>query len=97
MKELDFHAEASAELEAAVDFYESRLRGLGFRFLAAVGSAIERISALPESGAPLNEALRKVIVSGFPYSIIYSGTDDHILLLAVAHHYRQPGYWEQRS
>ena len=97
MKELSFHHEASAELEATVEFYESRLQGLGLRFLDAVESAIERISAMPESGSPLSETLKKVIVSGFPYSIIYREMENQILLLAVAHSYRRPGYWEQRS
>ena len=97
MKEQSFHHEASAELEATVEFYESRLEGLGIRFLAAVESAIERISAWPESESPLSESLIKMIVSGFPYSIIYRETENQILLLALAHHYRRPGYREQRS
>lgn len=37
------------------------------------------------------------IVPGFPFSIIYHDMQDIILILAVAHHYRRPGYWLQRS
>jgi toxin ParE1/3/4 len=94
---LIFHHEASAELRSTVEFYESRLNGLGSRFLSAVGSALERISSLPGSGSPLDEGLRKLVVAGFPYNIIYQELEDHRLLLAVAHHYRRPGYWEQHS
>ncbi|MCH8987221.1 MAG: type II toxin-antitoxin system RelE/ParE family toxin [Chloroflexi bacterium] len=80
-----------------MEFYESRLRGLGLRFLSAVKSAIERFSAFPESGSPLGGGLRKLILRGFPYSIIYLETGENILLLAVAHHYRRPEYWARRS
>ena len=68
---VDFLSEASSEIEATVGFYESRLDGLGLRFLSAVENGIERIAAFPESGSRVAEGLRKVIVVGFPYSIIY--------------------------
>ena len=97
MKEVIFLAEALAELEAAVDFYESRLEGLGIRFLFAVQSQIERIEAFPDSGHGLDDGIQKVSVLGFPFSIIYRNAEDRVLLLAVAHHFRNPGYWLGRS
>ena len=97
MKEVNFLAEASAELEAAVEFYESRLEGLGIRFLFAIQSQLERITAFPDSGQGLEDGIQKVIVSGFPFSIIYRNAEDQVLLLAVAHHFRNPGYWLGRS
>ena len=97
MTEVRTHSEASAELEATVEFYESRLGCLGLRFLFAVESAIERIAAFPESGFPLDEGFRKIIVPGFPFSIVYQEPENHVLFLAVARHYRRPGYWLRRS
>ena len=57
--------------------YESRLDGLGLRFLSAVENGIERIAAFPESGSRVTEGLRKVIVVGFPYSIIYRNLEEN--------------------
>ena len=85
------------ELEATEEFYESRLGGLGLRFILAFESGIERIEDFPQSGSPLSEGLRKVIVPGFPFSIVYQEMQDQIMILAVAHHYRRPGYWLHRS
>jgi toxin ParE1/3/4 len=31
-----------------------------------------------------------------PYSIVYVADDDAIVILAVAHHKRRPGYWLRR-
>jgi hypothetical protein len=97
LKEVIFHPEARAEMRESIEFYESRLGGLGQRFLSAVELVTERISAYPEAGAPVAPGLRKRIVPGFPYSIIYRVWKDYIYLVAVAHHHRRPGYWRQRS
>ena len=97
MIEVNFHAEASAEIEATMGFYDSRLEGLGLKFLIAVESQIERITEFPNSGYGIDQGLQKVVVFGFPFSIIYRHAEDHVLLLAVAHDYRRPGYWLGRS
>lgn len=97
MKETIFHPEARAEMRESVEFYETRLYGLGFRFLSAVEQTAERISAHPEAGASLAREFRKRIVPGFPYNIIYRVWEDYIYLVAVAHHRRRPGYWRELS
>ena len=97
MKEAVFHPAARAEVEQSVEFYETRLNGLGLRFLAAVEQTAERISASPEAGAPLAGGFRKRIVSGFPYSVIYRVWEDYVYLVAVAHQHRRPDYWRQRA
>lgn len=97
MKETIFHPEARAEMREAVEFYEARLNGLGLRFLSAVEQTTDRISAHPEAGTPLGSELRKWIVPGFPYNIIYRVWEDYTYLVAVAHQHRRPGYWRDRS
>jgi toxin ParE1/3/4 len=97
VKEAIFHPEARAEMNESRDFYEARLDGLGLRFLSAVEQTVDRISTHPEAGAPLAGEFRKRIVSGFPYNIIYRVWQDHIYLIAVAHHSRRPSYWRERA
>lgn len=57
--DVEFHPSARAELDASVDFYESRLEGLGLRFLAAVEETTDRIAASPRAGSSLAEGFRK--------------------------------------
>lgn len=97
MKEAIFHPEARAEVRESVEFYEARLNGLGFQFLAAVEQTVERISTHPEAGAPLAGEFRKRIVPGFPYSIFYRVWEEYVYLVAVAHQHRRPGYWRERA
>jgi len=97
VKEVTFHPSARAELDASADFYESRLSGLGLRFLAAVEETTNRIVELPDAGAPLAGGFRRRLVSGFPFSIIYRAWGEEVYLVAVAHQHRRPGHWRDRS
>ncbi len=97
MTEVVFHPSAQTELDQSATFYESRLGGLGKRFVAAVEDATAGIAASPTAGALLGRDFRHRIVPGFPFSLIYRVWSDHIFIVAVAHQHRRPGYWRQRT
>ena len=40
--------------------------------------------------------VRRFILPGYPYDLIYAVLAEEIVILAVAHHSRQPGYWQER-
>lgn len=96
MISVQFHTEAEAELAEAVVFYEAKATGLGASFLAEVKNSVALIQAYPEAPARLGPLLRKFVVKRFPYTIIYHYEAQRILVLAVAHKRRRPGYWKQR-
>lgn len=94
--------EASAELEEAALWYESRRQGLGFDFLQAIDTALEQIARWPEAGArvpdlPADVPARRVPVTRFPYHVVYLDLAAAIRVLAIAHDHREPGYWRSRS
>lgn len=91
---VQFHVAAEIELGEAVSFYESRLAGLGTSFAAAVQGTVGFIRANPNAGSPLGAQLRKFAVRRFPYSVVYRCEEQRILILALAHHRRRPGYWK---
>ena len=89
--------EAEAELVAARNYYESKVGGLGDRFITAFTSTIESIRATPDSFARYRRTdLRSVQISGFPYSVFYLHELGTVWIIAVAHHQRRPGYWLSR-
>jgi plasmid stabilization system protein ParE len=87
---------AETELHQAVQWYESQAPGLGDAFLIEVLSAAERISLYPDAWHSLDKGLRRCRLNRFPYGLIYAIEDDDILVLAVAHLHREPGYWRNR-
>ena len=96
MKPVLFRIEARLELEEAVAYYESRRVGLGADFREKAEAAVGRISETPERWSPLTNDTRRFLLRRFPYSIVYTMLPTHILIIAVAHQKRRPGYWSGR-
>jgi toxin ParE1/3/4 len=65
-----FIAAARLEFLAEVIYYSEVEAGLGARFTAAVEEAAARALAFPESGSPFRSNTRRVLVNGFPFSLI---------------------------
>lgn len=88
-------ASATKELGEAIRWYEERRRGLGAAFLDAVSAVLSRIQQHPDIGNSFAEAdrTRRVLVAGFPYPVVYAVEPTHIVVVAVAHLRRRPGYW----
>jgi toxin ParE1/3/4 len=89
--------EAEVDLAAAATLYDRLVAGLGERFVAAVELALNRIGQNPHVGAELQDGIRKVRVSRFPYNLIYRVLPTEVLISAVAHHRRRPHFWQTRK
>jgi plasmid stabilization system protein ParE len=88
---------ARQELEDAVRFYELEYSGLGHRFKEEVRKSALRIAEYPKAWSIERGEVRKCLLHKFPYKLLYSVEEDHILVIAVAHQHRKPDYWVDRS
>jgi plasmid stabilization system protein ParE len=84
----------------AAAWYDERVRGLGERFLLEVESAFRRIDEGPLMGPPwlhrrAPPGVRRMFVRSFPYSVVYV-VEPRLVVVAIAHGRRRPGYWRQR-
>ncbi|MEP7213207.1 MAG: type II toxin-antitoxin system RelE/ParE family toxin [Acidobacteriota bacterium] len=70
---------------------------LGNGFLDDVQRSIDRLCLHPNTGTILSGELRSSRLSRFPFSLIYYIEPDSIVVVAVAHHSRRPGYWRERG
>lgn len=95
MTRLRWHPAARRELIEAADFYDSRSPGLGAAFVDRVDLVLDRLRRYPSSGTP-DPSIRRAGVRGFPYSVIYRLEHEDLLVLAIAHQKRRPGYWMGR-
>lgn len=93
---IELHPEAEDELDEAVGRYEAERRGVGLRFAAAVSAALDRLAAAPDLGPRLAPGVRRLLVPGFPYGIVYAPEPERLFVVAVAHGRRRPGYWRRR-
>ena len=95
---VDVHAEALDELDEAAAWYEARRPGLGFEFAAEIERVIASISARPLAFAPwkAQDPVRRALVSRFPYAVFFDVEPERVVVMAIAHSSRRPGYWGGR-
>jgi plasmid stabilization system protein ParE len=91
-----FEPAAQRELEEAADFYDLESPGLGMRFGDAVREALDDLLDFPESRPVLLGETRKLVLARYPYSILYWVDGDRVVVSAVAHQSRRPGYMTDR-
>lgn len=91
-----FHPEAEEEFLEAINYYEDRERGLGYDFSIEVFATIQNIVIYPTAWPVIEEGVRRCLVHRFPYGVIYNIEQEEILVLAVMHLRRHPGYWKNR-
>ena len=93
---LIFHPEAYAEMLESARYFESKTAGLGFDLINAVEESSQRILKFPASGPIERANIRKCLVRGFPFTLLYEAHSNHIFIAAVMLQHRRPGYWKDR-
>lgn len=96
-----WHPDARGEFDGDIDWYEARGTGLGDRFEAAVDESVFTLLEWPESGTAWPgwdsiPVVRSRRVAGFPYRLVYLVQPAEVVLVALAHEKRKPGYWRDR-
>ena len=93
----EFHREALAEYNEAGHYYAGQQTGLDLRFIVCVEEAIESILADPRRWRIIDDDVRRCLTRVFPYGILYTIEAGYVLIIAVAHSSREPGYWKRRT
>lgn len=88
--------EAEDELFDAALWYESREPGLGFRFRNEISHVLRKIQEDPFLWREGAGGYRRVNCPVFPYYVPFFIRGDVIIVAAVAHGRRKPGYWKSR-
>ncbi len=98
MKDAEFHPLARAEYLEALQYYDDRSHFAADSLRELVEENLNLIIQFPE-GLPLLDSLhqiRKCVLIGFPYSVLYCADAELLFVLAVMHHKRHPDYWMDR-
>lgn len=88
---------AEEEMTEASGFYQLASAGLGADFLNDVQNVVDTLRVHAAIGTPVGHGLRRALLHRFPFILIYSVEVDEILVVAVAHQKRRPGYWRDRT
>jgi toxin ParE1/3/4 len=93
---IKFNEGATAELEEALNWYGARSEVAESRFAREVDKSLAKVLAAPERFLKVSAQHRACSVVDFPYQIIYRVVGDVLVIVAIAHSSRRPGYWKRR-
>jgi plasmid stabilization system protein ParE len=64
-----------------------------------VSKSIARLAQNPESDSPMSvdHRTRRLLMTRFPYQLVYRVRPTEVVLVAVAHLKRRPEYWRHRA
>jgi plasmid stabilization system protein ParE len=97
MADVELHPRAVEEARHARRRYGRVSARLATRFVAELDAGVAAIGAAPQAYSPHHHGTRVYQFPSFPYHLVYLETDlNTVLLLAVAHGHRRPGYWRRR-
>ena len=88
---------ASQEYLEALKFYNLKRDGLGYEFVIEVDNCIRNIKSYPSAWQKLSKRVRRILVRRFQYGIIYSHSDDTILILSVMNLHKEPDSWKNNN
>jgi toxin ParE1/3/4 len=91
-----FLPDARREFLAEVLHCNDLQAGPGAHFSRAVEDATLRALGFPLAGSSAMANTRRAFLQGFPFSIVYRPVKNGIVVFALAHESRQPGYWVSR-
>lgn len=98
MARVELTDEALAEAERASKWYrENAGKDAASRFAEAIAAALGRIGAAPGRWPTIAHGAQRVLVSRFPYAIVYLVHEGVAVVIAVAHQKRRPEYWKRRA
>ncbi len=95
-RELEYLEQAVVDAEASARWYADRSPTASARFSAELDEAEAAILERPEAWPSGEAGTRRYLLRRFPFSVIYRAEGSKIVIIAIAHARRRPGYWKAR-
>ena len=101
MTQYRFLTEALIEYLDAIEYYERAQPGLSDAFIRDVENVLASTLEFPEMGSPVKDTppelnIHRRFVLRFGVELDYLVAGDELIVLAVFHCSRRPGYWRDR-
>ena len=88
---------AEEDYAESLRWYAERSKQAAEGFEAEFARALEAIAANPDRYPLCDDRHRFYILKRYPFQVIYrKASEEHLLVAAVAHASRRPGYWSER-
>ena len=97
MLPVDYLPAARHDFDESFDWYSERSTQAALRFANAVDTAVAQIVAHPTRYASADGIHREFPLKKFPFRIVYRLVENRVLVVAISHAKRRPGFWIGRA
>lgn len=87
---------AFIDLKEAVDFLWGRSPRIAQKFGEDYYNSVLMLRDYPRIGSEIGRGERHLRIRRGPYWLVYRESDGNLVILAIAHASREPGYWRDR-
>jgi plasmid stabilization system protein ParE len=95
-KIIDFTEEARDDYDQSFDWYAGRSAKAAVRFATVIEAAFDAIVAKPDEFPRTGRGCQYCSLKRFPFRIVFYQDLNRIVIVAIAHAKRRPGYWFRR-
>jgi plasmid stabilization system protein ParE len=96
MADIFIAAGAEQDYAEALAWYAERSHQAANGFEAEIARALEAIAADPHRYPLCDARHRFYLTQRYPFQVVYRDASYGILVVAIAHAKRRPGYWQNR-
>ena len=96
-KRVRLHPEAEREYLEALGWYRDRSTAVASDFELAMSKAVLAIESAPQRWPSYFGEFRRYTLHRFPFGIVYQEMLSDVIVFAIAHGRRRPGYWRKRT
>ena len=89
--------QAEAEFDEAAAWYSARSGGVGADFVRVVDATLAAIERNPLQFPKIYGAMRRAVLRRFPYAVLFTASDEEIVVFSVFHSRRDPRRWQSPS
>jgi plasmid stabilization system protein ParE len=96
-KAIEYLTGARDDFDESFDWYRARSVGAAIGFAAAVEEAMDKIIADPGRFPSTHGGCHYCTLKRYPFRLVFRDETDRLVVVAVAHAKRRPGYWRGRT
>jgi plasmid stabilization system protein ParE len=82
-------------MEATAWYLEEGELDVGLRFAEELDRTFDKIATNPLAWTEVKPGIRRALVHGFPYAVLYAVEAERVEVYAVMHQRRHPSQWER--
>lgn len=91
-----FRPQVATDLSEAVSWYRENRPGLDAKFLRDFEATLAAIERNPLQYQIVDRQMRRAMLRGFPYAVMYVASEQDILIVGCRHVRRNPAEWKKR-